>query len=94
MTDRPDAPGTQPDLEGRSVSDDGITLAEMGRAINRIERKLDGVTGDHEKRLRELERQNATLRGWLIGAAAAGGLGAASGLTALVSGLVALLGGG
>lgn len=84
---RPDAPGTQPD-EGRPVADgDGITLAEMGRALNRIEKKLDEQLGDHEKRLRELERQGATLRGWLIGAAAAGGLGA-------VSGIVALLGGG
>lgn len=34
---------------------DDITLGEIARGLERIEAKLDSVTGDHEQRLREIE---------------------------------------
>lgn len=66
--------------------DDDVSLGELVRTMLRMEKKLDEVTGDHEKRLRDLERQNATLRGWLIGALCVGGLGGVTGVTALFGG--------
>lgn len=33
-----------------------MTLGELGRSLARMEAKLDAVTGDHEKRLRNVER--------------------------------------
>ena len=66
--------------ESESTLDDAqsMTMGELGRAIIRIERKLDGAMDDHEKRLRQLER-------WMWGAVAVGGAGLASGVGALFS---------
>lgn len=36
--------------------DDDVTLGEVVRLFTRIEQKLDTVTGDHERRLRTLEK--------------------------------------
>jgi hypothetical protein len=36
--------------------DDGVSLGEVARSLQRIERQLDTVTGDHEARLRKVER--------------------------------------
>lgn len=41
---------------GVSVTDDDVTLGELGRSLARIEAKVDTVTGDHEKRIRAVER--------------------------------------
>lgn len=38
------------------MTDDDVTLGELGRSLARIEAKVDTVTGDHEKRLRAVER--------------------------------------
>jgi hypothetical protein len=35
---------------------DDVTLGEVVRSLQRIERALDTVTGDHEARLRKVER--------------------------------------
>jgi hypothetical protein len=56
-----------------------MTPGEIARSLRRIETKLEEVTGDHEKRLRAIER-------WMYGAAGAGGLGALTGLMALFGG--------
>jgi len=55
-----------------------VTNAELSRSLVRIEAKLDQVTGDHEIRLRRIERYVYIS----LGLAAAG---AASGLSALFS---------
>lgn len=34
----------------------GIRIPELYRWLRRVERKLDTVTGDHETRIRKLER--------------------------------------
>lgn len=36
--------------------EDDVTLGELGRSLARIEAKVDTVTGDHEKRLRNVEK--------------------------------------
>lgn len=36
--------------------DDAVTNAEIVRSLQRIEARLDTVTGDHEQRLRKVER--------------------------------------
>lgn len=62
---------------------------ELVRWMSRIETKLDGAIsgqGDHELRLRVLEAKIAQYKGWLIGAAAAGGGGVLSGVAALLGG--------
>jgi len=33
-----------------------VTLGEVGRSLQRIEARLETVTGDHESRLRKLEQ--------------------------------------
>lgn len=41
------------------VAGDGpsdITLGEIARTLKRLELKLDAVTGDHEERIRKVER--------------------------------------
>lgn len=35
---------------------DDVSLGELGRSLQRIELRLDVVTGDHETRLRKVER--------------------------------------
>lgn len=35
---------------------EGVTNSELSRALVRIESKLDQITGDHEQRLRRVER--------------------------------------
>ena len=58
---------------------DDVTMAELARSMQRIESKLDQAIGDHEKRLRRLEQ-------WVWTAAGAGGVGALSGISALLGG--------
>ena len=36
--------------------DDDVTLGEINRGLTRMEHKLDTAIGDHEKRLRNVER--------------------------------------
>lgn len=58
--------------------DDDLTLGELGRSLVRIEQKLDQAIGDHENRLRRVERVM-----WVaLGLAAAGGV---SGIGTLLS---------
>ena len=38
------------------MSDEGVTNSELSRALTRIEAQLGQVTGDHEIRLRRVER--------------------------------------
>lgn len=59
--------------------DDLLSTGELTRSLARIERKLDEVTSDHEKRLRAVER-------WMWTAMGFGGVGAASGIAALFGG--------
>ena len=61
------------------MSEDEMTNGELTRTLVRIERKLDEVTSDHEKRLRTVER-------WMWTAAGTGLVGAAAGLSALLNG--------
>lgn len=56
---------------------DAVTLAELARGQMRIEHKLDRVTEDHERRLRQLERAV-----WI--ATGTGAAGFTSGLAALL----------
>jgi hypothetical protein len=39
-----------------SMVEDDVTLGELGRSLARIEARLDLITGDHERRLRDLEK--------------------------------------
>lgn len=58
--------------------DDDLTLGELARSLARIEHKLDQAIGDHETRLRRVERVM-----WVaLGLAAAGGV---SGIGTLLS---------
>ncbi|MBX6357645.1 MAG: hypothetical protein IRZ05_17555 [Micromonosporaceae bacterium] len=58
--------------------DDDLTLGELARSLVRIEMKLDQAIGDHETRLRRVERVM-----WVaLGLAAAGGV---SGIGTLLS---------
>ena len=75
------------------MAEDELSNGEIRRALGRIERMLEKAIEDHNSRdealdvrIRALENQNATLRGWLIGAAASGGVGALTGLLALFGG--------
>lgn len=61
------------------MNEDEMTNGEIVRLLLRMEKKLDEVTSDHEKRIRALER-------WVWGAAGAGGIGALSGLAAFFGG--------
>lgn len=38
------------------MAEEGVTNSELARALIRIEGKLEQVTGDHELRLRRVER--------------------------------------
>lgn len=38
------------------VGDDDVSSAEIVRTLKRIEARLEQVTGDHEQRLRKVER--------------------------------------
>jgi len=51
----------------------GVTTPELTRWLRRIERKLDSVTTDHERRIRRLEV-------WVYVSAGAGGVGALNAL--------------
>ena len=64
-----------------TLTTSAVTLGEVGRAVIRIERKLDGLADDHETRLRAVERS-------LWAAAGLGGAGLASGLGALIQSLL------
>jgi hypothetical protein len=55
---------------------DEVTNSELSRSLVRIEQKLDTVTGDHERRLRTVER-------WMYVAMGLGGAGAASGVATM-----------
>lgn len=57
-----------------------VTTGELGRSLQRIEAKLDQVTGDHEQRLRRVER-------WMWTAMGLAAAGAASGLASVVAAL-------
>jgi hypothetical protein len=73
------------DEESSTMSGDHeVTLGEVARTTMRIERKLDGLSDDHERRLRALER-------WMWGAIALGGAGSAAAINQLVH---AVAGGG
>lgn len=63
--------------EGEGLVSGDITPAELGRSLLRIESKLDRAIDDHEQRVRRLER-------WMWTAMGFGGVGALSGLTALL----------
>jgi hypothetical protein len=65
------------DAQESTTYSDGLTLGEVGRALIRIERKLDDLTHDHERRLRAVERA-------LWAATGIGGAGLASGMSALL----------
>lgn len=54
-----------------------VTDAEVVRWLERIESKLDKITGDHEDRLRRLERAVWVTAG-ISGAGIASGIGALS----------------
>lgn len=56
-----------------------VTTGELARSLQRIEAKLDQVTGDHEQRLRRVER-------WMWTAMGLAGAGAVSGIGSLLSG--------
>ena len=56
-------------------------MGELNRTMKRIEGKLDAVTGDHETRIRGIEKWMWTLFG-------IGTTGAVSGMGALITGLV------
>lgn len=77
MTD----PALSPVPAGVPAGTEDVTLGELARGQSRMEAKLDRVTLDHEIRLRRLERAV-----WL--ATGVGGAGAASGVGALIQGLV------
>lgn len=55
-----------------------VTNAELSRSLVRIEVKLDSVTGDHERRLRSVER-------WMYMAMGLAGAGAVSGVGSLIA---------
>lgn len=38
------------------LAGDDVTLGEIARSLQRMELRLDTVTGDHEQRLRDLEK--------------------------------------
>lgn len=59
-----------------------VTLGEVGRSVIRIERKLDELANDHERRLRTVERAI-----WI--SAGLGGAGTATGLSALIQAFMA-----
>lgn len=58
-----------------------ITNAELGRLLSRLEAKLDRLADDHESRLRRLEQA-------VWAATGVGGAGIASGVAALVQGVL------
>lgn len=58
---------------------EGVSTAELARSLARIEQKLDGVTSDHEQRLRRVER-------WMWTALGLSGAGAATGISAWMGG--------
>lgn len=38
------------------MAEEDVTLGEVARSLARIEGKVDTITGDHERRLRDLEK--------------------------------------
>ena len=61
-----------------------VTNSELSRSLVRIEQKLDNVTGDHEQRLRRIER-------WVYIAV---GLGSAGTIGSVVQAIGMAAGGG
>lgn len=61
--------------------DEEIGNAELSRWLVRVEQKIDRLTGDHEERLRRLERAVWIMTG--VGAA-----GVTSGVGALIQGIL------
>lgn len=62
------------------MSEHGVSNEELARSLVRIELKLDKITGDHEDRLRRIERFTYVAMGL--------------GTTGAVSGIVSALTGG
>jgi hypothetical protein len=58
-----------------------VTNDELVRTMDRIERKLDMITTDHESRLRRIERAVWVMTG-------VGGVGITSGVGALLQGVL------
>ncbi len=50
--------------------EDEVTTGELGRSLKRVEDKLDKALGDHEQRLRRIERMTYVA----LGIAMAGGI--------------------
>jgi hypothetical protein len=61
------------------MSDDEMTFGELSRILGRIEKKLDEVTNDHERRLRAVER-------WMWTAMGLSAAGAGTGIWSLLGG--------